>query len=66
MYILPRQYECQKCGFECKYGPHDSHAVFIVSGDPICPKCYEELCPKCYEEFLRAHCGVMVPKADRP
>lgn len=51
MYLTPRQYRCQKCGFECQYGEHAPFPAPILSEGPVCPKCYAD--------FLREHCGVM-------
>lgn len=56
VYLIPQDYHCPKCGYECKYGEHDPFQAPILAEGPVCPQCYAN--------FLRDHCGVMVNKRD--
>jgi predicted RNA-binding Zn-ribbon protein involved in translation (DUF1610 family) len=44
MYLVPQAYRCPKCGFECKYSPHDLHPAPVVQirgrEFVVCPSCY--------------------------
>lgn len=41
MYILPRKYKCEKCGFEIQYSKSDNYTFLPISkdGNPFCYKC---------------------------
>jgi DNA-directed RNA polymerase subunit RPC12/RpoP len=54
MYILPKPYQCAKCGHETHYSPHDGHSAPVVVDEFIS-------CPRCWELFLRENIGEMKP-----
>ena len=52
MYVIQQPHKCQKCGHIAPYGPHDEHpAPMLSSGQPCCPKCWDE--------FLTKNIGIM-------
>lgn len=66
MYLLPRPYVCEKCGFEGRYSPHNPYPAPVLlrteERDTGPVEIEEPVCTKCYADFLRAHCGVMRPR----
>ncbi len=66
MYILPKLHTCEKCGYECKYSPHDPFAAptfewVETTGEHGDQLITQIICPKCYINFLTSHCGLMKP-----
>lgn len=51
MFYIPTIHKCDRCGHEMTYSQSLGHPAPLVSGDPVCPKCFEA--------FMRMTCGVL-------
>ena len=67
MYICPQPYMCEKCSFECSYGPHDSHPspvleIRTVINNGSYHSDMVPTCPKCWEKWVKKEIGIMKRK----
>ena len=55
MYIIPQQYKCPKCGFECNYSPSEIYTFLPIDRDTNDPFCYA-----CLIDFIKNNVPIMI------